>query len=275
MSGAADENTHQLKNKCSVRQLPPHIHRMRRRDDASGTLYMVKECRQGSDEPKILEFLQSLKPPSEHIIPLIETIVSNAGPCVVLPERDSVKEQLESFTDGGDLRGKFLDLSRDLTTGLSFLHKNGIAHLDIKPSNLVYTNESRPRLEIIDFDIAVQVRDEEEEIDDYCGSRGWMAPEVGEENGPRRMYSPMRADKWSCGRVLRLFAERHGKADEGLGLFAGRLMNGDPRKRPPLLEWQSKVKVTIVVPKKRRRVDVDGMFHDVQSSDAVIMVKAH
>ena len=116
----------------------------------------------------------------------------------------------------------------------------------------MYTNELRLRLEIIDFDIAVLVQNEEEEIDDYCGSRDWMAPEIGEENGPRRMYSPMRADKRSCGRVLRLFAERHGKADEGLRGFAGQLMNENPRKRPPLLEWhESRSKVT-AVPKKRR-----------------------
>jgi serine/threonine protein kinase len=108
----------------------------------------------------------------------------------------------------------------------SFLLKNGIAHLEVKPSNLVYTNESRPRPDIIDFDITLQVQNEEEEIDDYCGGRDWMAP----ENGPLRTYSPVRADKWSCGHVLRLFAERHGKADEGLGRFAARLMNGNPRR---------------------------------------------
>jgi len=161
-----------------------------------------------------LKFLQTLKPPCKHVIPLVETIQTNTGTCVVFPERQSIKEQLHCFTDGGDLRGMFLDL-------------------DIKPSNLVYTNESRPRLEIIDFDIA------------------------------RLMYSPMKADKWSCGRVLRLFSERHGKADEGLRGFAARLMNGNPRNRPPLLEWhEHRTKVTFVVPKKRRRVDVNmpGIF---------------
>jgi len=177
---------------------------MRRHDDTSGTLYIIKECRQGSDEAKILKFLQTLKPPCKHIISLIETIVSNAGTCVVLSERQSVKEQLQCFTDGGNLRGMFLDLSRDLIISLSFLHKNGIAHLDIKPSNLVYTNESRPRLEIIDFDIAVQVQNEEEEIDDYCGSRD------------RKL-------------------ER--KRDQVRGL-AARLMNGNRRERPPLLGCQ-------------------------------------
>ena len=105
-------------------------------DDTSGTLYIVKEFRQGSDEAKILKFLQTLKPPCKYIISLIKIIVSNAGTFLVLPDRQSVEEQLHCFTDGGNLRGMFLDLSRDLTIGLSFLHKNGISHLDIKPSNL-------------------------------------------------------------------------------------------------------------------------------------------
>jgi hypothetical protein len=30
-----------------------------------------------------------------------------------------------------------------------------------------------------------------------------MAPEIGEDDGPQRMHSPMRADEWSCGHVLR------------------------------------------------------------------------
>jgi len=79
-----------------------------------------------------------------------------------------------------------------------------------------------------------------------------MALEIGEENGPQQMYSPMRVDKWSCGHVLCLFAERHGKADEGLRGFAAWLMDKHPHKRPPLLKWhESKTKVTIAVPKKR------------------------
>ena len=90
-----------------------------------------------------------------------------------------------------------------------------------------------------------------------------MAPEIGEENGPRQMYSPMRANKWSCGHVLCLFAERHGKADEGLGGFAAWLMNGNPCMRPPLLEWhESKMTVTITVPKKRQRVDCEDANSD-------------
>ena len=71
----------------------------------------------------------------------------------------------------------------------------------------------------------------------------------------------MRADKWSCGRVLRLFAERHGQADEEVREFAARLMlmNDNSLERPPSLEWhESKTKAKIVHPKKRRLQTIEG-----------------
>ncbi len=79
-----------------------------------------------------------------------------------------------------------------------------------------------------------------------------MAPEIGEENGPRRPYSPILADKWSCGKVLALLADKHGRDDGGLATFARRLMDSDSRRRPSLLEW-SEGSVALV-PAKRRRV---------------------
>ncbi|PCH38393.1 kinase-like protein, partial [Wolfiporia cocos MD-104 SS10] len=94
-------------------------------------------------------------------------------------------------------------LSQDLAKGLTFIHKNGIAHLDIKPANLVYTDEHR--LQIIDFDIAVQVKDEDDLMCGYLGTEGWMAPEIGKKDGPHPLYSPIRADRWSCGRVFLVF----------------------------------------------------------------------
>ena len=33
-------------------------------------------------------------------------------------------------------------------------------------------------LKIIDFNIAMQLKDEDEEVDDECGTKYWMAPEV-------------------------------------------------------------------------------------------------
>ena len=64
---------------------------------------------------------------------------------------------------------------------------------------------------------------------------GWP-PEIGTKTSRRRLYSPVRADKYSCGRVFRGFADAHGEDDEGLGRFADRLMDQNPYERPQLIE---------------------------------------
>ncbi|KAH8980622.1 kinase-like domain-containing protein, partial [Lactarius hatsudake] len=87
-----------------------------------------------------------------------------------------------------------------LIKGLAYLHKHRIAHRDIKPDNLVCDDVFR--LKIIDFDIAIEVQDENTEVDEYRGTEDWTAPEIGKEDGPTPMYSPIKADRWSCGRVL-------------------------------------------------------------------------
>jgi len=173
----------------TLNKLPSHVHRARRRGDPSKQEFIIKKSRSGSNELKILEYLGRIEPPCENIIRLVGTATSSTGMYIVLPRERPVDFNLVS--EDGLLRGKLLRLGCDLTKGVSYLHKRKISHRDIKPDNLVYTIGFK--LQIIDFDIAVQLTDIDEEVDDYCGSQGWMAPEIGEENGPRRPYSPILA----------------------------------------------------------------------------------
>ncbi|KAH9997138.1 hypothetical protein BJV74DRAFT_268017 [Russula compacta] len=50
---------------------------------------------------------------------------------------------------------RFLQYAEDLIKGPVFLHRHYVAHRDIKPDNLMYTDTFR--LQIIDFDVATQV----------------------------------------------------------------------------------------------------------------------
>ncbi|KAH9004373.1 kinase-like domain-containing protein [Lactarius hatsudake] len=211
---------------------PPHIYYVYQIGDTDKKEYVMKRIRHHSNEKHILQSFTT-KPSCDNIIQMVEMIESSVDTFVVFPKLGSVFEALQF--GGRPLCGRLVDMSRDLARGLIFLHNNNIAHLDINPSNLGFTDKYH--LQIFDFDISVQVNGEDEQIDDYLGTEGWMAPEIGTRDGPRQPYSPIRADKYSCGRVFRVFADTNGGVDEDLGQFAGKLMHPNPSKRPHLLEW--------------------------------------
>lgn len=65
-----------------------------------------------------------------------------------------------------------------LVKGLAYLHEHRIAHMDIKPDDpLVDQNRC---VKIIDFDVALQVKDEE--VSGRLGPKHWMAPLTGSIN---------------------------------------------------------------------------------------------
>ncbi|KAH9964121.1 kinase-like domain-containing protein, partial [Russula dissimulans] len=65
--------------------------------------------------------------------------------------------------------------------GVAFLHEHKIAQRDLKPGNVVVKvyDEQLGQLFIIDFDLAEFIESEETMIEGRCGTRTWIAPEVG------------------------------------------------------------------------------------------------
>jgi tetratricopeptide (TPR) repeat protein len=124
-------------------------------------------------------------------------------------------------------RGEQLDadaLARQLLSALDHIHAAGIVHRDVKPSNVLLTNDGQARL--TDFGIA-QPEDATHltQTGQVIGSRGYMAPEV--EAGKR---ATPRSDLYSTGMVLL----DHLGPDEGRSLRAlvARLTASDPKSRP-------------------------------------------
>ena len=80
---------------------------------------------------------------------------------------------------------------------LHYLHSCGIMHRDLKPENILLEfNQNKDHIvtiKLIDFGIACMVRPNEL-VDDECGTREYVAPEVLSKQG----YNA-KADMWSVG----------------------------------------------------------------------------
>src|SRR6266403_1901266 len=201
---------------------------MRHAVQSDGTAVVVKLLRPRSNELRILQCLHSIKSRYNHTIPLLETLKLNMETFIVLPEATP----LDLGFALGEFRGKVVDFSRQLLEGVGFLHRHGIAHLDIKPANIVAL---RNQLFIIDFDISVRVDGPDTMIDRWRGTPGWMAPEIWKiPDGPRCFYSPIRADLWSCGLVLQYLASEGAGEENPYEALTRDLLNKDPRRRPLL-----------------------------------------
>ena len=220
-----------------VQQLPPNIRNVYRSTDVTRTGLVAKYVEKQSNELEVLEYLRTIRPQSLRIITLIDTVRTNTGTWAILPQMRIFGDNLYVCSHSL-LHGKYAQFGWDLIEGLAYLHKHGIAHLDIKPDNLVYTDDLR--LQIIDFDIAVRVKSEDDMIEGDCGTLDWMAPEIQEG----RMFSPIRADRWSCGKMLLCFLEKGRTEDGELERLAKQLINEDPLHRPSLVDWLGQVDVT-------------------------------
>jgi len=118
------------------------------------------------------------------------------------------------------------------------MHGHGVAHLDLKPQNIIIPPDYG-QLTIIDFSLAVRIKGPQHMFTGLAGTEGYMAPEVGETT-----YDPIRADLWSCGKVIKELCAicDHSPARMRLLDIASLLLDDDPEKRPMIsevLQWMS------------------------------------
>ncbi|KAI0338505.1 kinase-like protein [Trametopsis cervina] len=191
---------------------------------------IVKLVRKSSNERAFLEELSKQKSPLNHIVPLLATFPSRLGTLLIVERGNS----LQVFAGGKADVNTAERWSRELIEAVAFLHQQNIAHLDIKPGNIICTLRGH-KLLLIDFDIAMRCKSADETIKKSCGTVGWSAPEIVIEDGkPLQAFSPIRADLWSTGKVLQLITDMCDRS--AFKPLMEMLLDLDPKRRPLLHE---------------------------------------
>jgi serine/threonine protein kinase len=130
-----------------------------------------------------------------HIAKLYRVYESSRDVCLV-----------QEFLSGGELLGRLAEqgkfpeetvkaFAQRLLETLHYMHSQGVVHRDLKPENLVFTSHDEFDFKIIDFGLAAFCVTGG--LNDRCGSPGYVAPEVLDNQS----YDD-KADVFSAGVVL-------------------------------------------------------------------------
>ncbi|KAK7050861.1 positive regulation of fibroblast apoptotic process [Paramarasmius palmivorus] len=169
-----------------AQQLPSHLLTGRNK---KGEVVAIKFTKYRG-EVDIHMMLKKIITPCPYIIPLLDYV----GPvsdyyllvtpfCTPLPELDNTV-----------VADYAVVLMSQLLMGTEFLHKNCVAHLDIRPDNLVvYLEGQQPCLKMIDFGLSVYVEGPTTQLYGFRGFLPWVSPEV--RNGGA--FLPFAADAWA------------------------------------------------------------------------------
>jgi serine/threonine protein kinase len=190
-------------------------------DSQRGYLKFVKE---GQREIEILRYLMGIESPSNHTISPVQIWPVQGGNVVSMPMAGSHLTSLYNPST------HLWPVAKQLFEAVDFMHQHGVAHLDLKPPNILLPTDGG-RLSIIDFNRSVRIKGVEHMFHGLVGTTGYIAPEVAAGQGP---YSAIRADLWSCGKTLEELCSlcRPSRDRNALLEIAGELMNRDPTQRP-------------------------------------------
>lgn len=228
----------------ALKAMTPHVQCEATKDILTGciakeTLVFDKLLGSGESHPHVVDpVAQFVRPGSEaHDIGLL------------LPQEaveNSVHFFVAEFLGGGSLADRMkyrqatgsrfepqevLDVAVAVSQGLAFLHVQGIAHRDVKPENLIYSNGTPRELKLIDFSLAAVARADQMEgaFHGEVGTEGYVAPEVLMQGKGAQGYGP-KCDIFSLGCVLHAMLAGNAPTVElsSSGPFAARVNSSLP-----------------------------------------------
>lgn len=96
-------------------------------------------------------------------------------------------------------------ITKQMCTGLKFLHDNGVIHRDLKAGNVLVTADAI--IKLADFGVSAKGSGPEQKRSTFIGTPYWMAPEVIACETVKDDPYDLRADIWSFGITIIEFAQ--------------------------------------------------------------------
>jgi dual specificity tyrosine-phosphorylation-regulated kinase 2/3/4 len=144
----------------------------------------------------VLRYLQKPEDAAAHgIIQWVDSLSFRGFLCIVM---ELLSQDIHTVLKGQRFVGLQMStvhvVAREVAATLDFMHSRGVVHCDIKPANILFTDNTRQHVKVIDYGCACYIGKKQFS---YIQSRFYRAPEVvlGLEYGPE-------IDIWSLACVL-------------------------------------------------------------------------
>lgn len=142
---------------------------------------------------KEIAIMKKLKHPN--IVELVDVMHSSKHFFVVLEFVDKGALGDDNFNVEPHTEMELRHFFRDVLMGLEFLHFHSIAHMDLKPANLLRTSDNR--VKITDFGVSHYFQNGDDTTLISRGTPAFVAPEIINEN--HQKFSARGTDIWALG----------------------------------------------------------------------------
>ncbi|KAI0024646.1 protein kinase-like domain-containing protein [Xylariomycetidae sp. FL0641] len=178
-----------------------HKHKLSLQEDAEAkdALYLIREeiaIMKKLDHPNLVSLIEVLDDPEEDSLYMVLEMCKKG---VVM--KVTLEEQADPYDDQ-----RCWTWFRDLILGIEYLHAQGIVHRDIKPDNLLLTEDDV--LKIVDFGVSEMFEKHDQMLTSKsAGSPAFLAPELCQAKHGSVLGTA--ADVWSMG--VTLYCLKYGK----------------------------------------------------------------
>ena len=185
-------------------------------------------CKVAPPDQSLKDELEVLRQADHPNIVKCYNYLSNDTFAILVLEDCALGNLCDYIEKNGPLKGAFLMKGvKDIFDSLEYLHSRQIAHLDLKPQNILI--DIHGRLKLSDFGISKQFIDDQ--LSNFAGgTKFFMAPEIFS----KKMYDPFKADVWSLGVTLFYMTcgKHFAKTFDDILLFASNKYLPFPSKTP-------------------------------------------